>query len=124
MTTKWRVVFYVLTALIAAAHYWAFDYLLRLDFRTQRSIWIGLFLGCLILGWIAVAFWATSSVPIRLRWRGVIRSSVMILAGIGGLLEEAGFANSAWVAIIAAFAAIVISEVFFRAVRRSAAPQP
>src|SRR5712692_1309335 len=112
MTRGERVVLYLLAAALGAAHYWIFSYFLRLESSVQRSLWTAASLGFLIIGWVAVAFWASAPLPGRIRWRRALRSSVMILAGVGGLLEEGGFRSGAWVAILFAVAAILVSNMF------------
>jgi hypothetical protein len=114
MTRGQRVALYVLAAVLGAAHYWIFSYFLRLESTVQRSLWTAASLGFLIVGWVAVAFWASSPLPARIRWRKALRSSVIILAGIGGLLEEGGFRTGAWASIFFAVAVILVSNTFLR----------
>ena len=125
MTRGQRAALYVFSAGIAAAQYWIFSYFLGLETSVQRSLWTAAMLGSLIIGWLGVAFWASAHLPGRTRWRGGVRSSVIILAGIGGLLEEGGFESSMWAAIFLAFVAILISELFLRSrPRKQRTPQP
>ena len=125
MTRGQRAALYVFSAGIAAAQYWIFSYFLRLETGVQRSLWTAASLGFLIIGWLGVAFWASAHLPGRTRWRGGVRSSVIILPGIGGLLEEGGFESGMWAAIFLAFVAILISELFLRSrPRKQRTPQP
>ena len=125
MTRGQRAALYVLAAGVAAAHYWIFSYFLGLEASVQRSLWTAGSLALLIIGWVAVAFWGSVALPRRTRWRGAVKSSVMILAGTGGLLEEGGFPRGMWATILFAVVAIVISEVFLRSKQpNSGAPQP
>lgn len=125
MTVGARAGLYVLAAVLGAANYWILEYFVTLETTVQRSVWTAASLGFLLVGWIAVAFWASAHLPSRLRWRGIVRSSVMILAGTAGLLDQGGFASAVWVAISLAFIAILISELFLRSRQRhQRAPQP
>ena len=124
MTRRQRVILYIAAAAIAAAHYWTFLYFARLEPAVQRSVWTAASLGLLLVGWVAVAFWASSDFPRRVRLRGTVRASVMILAGTGGLLQELGFENAVWSVIILAIAAILTSELFLRSRAEERIRQP
>jgi hypothetical protein len=119
MNRSQRGILYMCAAVIAAGHYWIFLYFAGLETGIQRSVWTAASLGFLVVGWIAVAFWASSDFPKRTRLRGTVRASVMILAGTGGLLQEVGFDNGVWSVILLAVAAIFISELFLRSKNRN-----
>ena len=114
MTRRHRVVISVMAATVGGALYWIFFNFLRLDPAVQQSLMPIMSLGFLTLGCALVAFWLTASLPKKSRWRGAIRASVAIFAGIGGLLSETGFDTAVWLAFGAGAVAVILSFVAFR----------
>ena len=108
----------LLGVVIGIIHGWILCQLVGLRlFGLESAETSALILGflCLVVGWWQATFWLLMTVPDNLpykhiRWRGLIRSLVPLIAGMGAL-GNAGRADT--------FAAICIGSVFISSIAAS-----